>query len=137
MNPLMNLVMCMADYYVTPGTPSTSGADAITNMMDTLGNQLEVWSKTLTAILGIIMLVIAITKIAGGLMSKNGNVNWTLCIALLLLGGMFAYAGGWGIVQNIGKGAGVTLNDIGTGHVRSVDDPNAIILITPRPSPST
>ena len=131
MNPFLGFILTAATY--TPfdaGAPADDavgpGMQGVYNLMSNIGNTIEMWGKALVAIFGVIMIVIGVMKIAKGLSGGGrSNVSWPLCIALILIGAMMAYAGAWQIMVNLGGGAASTLDKIGTGALDRV--------VTPRP----
>lgn len=121
MNPLFGLILSAAytpfDDGATPAPGAVGpGMEGIYNLIGNIGNTVESWGKALVAIFGVIMIVVGIMKIAKGLSSGGrSNVSWPICITLVLIGAMMAYAGAWDIMQNLGLGAASTLKTIGSG----------------------
>lgn len=77
-------------------------------------NTLTTWFSALTTIIGLIMLIWSIVKIAQALISHGKTqTSWPVNIALLLIGGALALGGGFAWVRNIGAGGKQTIDDLG------------------------
>lgn len=87
---------------------------SINNFLTNLNKNLNLWGGLLIVVVGLIMVIVAVIKIAKGLMSSGrGQTNWVLNIVLFFLGGALAFGGGWSLVQGISQGGSDTLNDLG------------------------
>ena len=96
----------------------TGGWD-LTTFLGNATAQLEIWGGLLMVLLGVVMIIVAIWRIAKGLISHGKTqTNWFVAIALLLLGGALAGLGGgraaWEWVSGIAKGGKQTIDDLGT-----------------------
>lgn len=95
------------DYFMTTGW-------SINNFLTNLNKNLSAWGQLFVVVVGLVMVIVAIVKIAKGLMSGGrAQTNWVLNIVLFFVGGALAFGAGWGLVQNISKGGSDTLNDLG------------------------
>lgn len=87
---------------------------SVTNFLNNVNSQLRSWGGVIVAIIGVIMVIVAIWNIGKGLMGGGrGQVNWVLNIILFLVGGALAFTGGWGLVESIADGGASTLNELG------------------------
>lgn len=86
---------------------------SINNFLTNLNKNLNLWGGLLIVVVGLVMVIVAVIKIAKGLMSSKGQTNWVLNIVLFFLGGALAFGGGWSLVQGISQGGSDTLNDLG------------------------
>lgn len=93
----------------------TSTGWSVGNFLNNLNANLTTWGGAFIVVVGLVMVIVAVVKIAKGLMSggRNGQTNWVLNIVLFFLGGSLAFGGGWSLLQNISKGGSDTLNDLG------------------------
>lgn len=93
---------------------NTMSGWSINNFLTNLNKNLNLWGGLLIVVVGLIMVIVAVVKIAKGLMSSGrGQTNWVLNIVLFFIGGALAFGGGWGLVQGISQGGSDTLNDLG------------------------
>lgn len=94
---------------------STMSGWSVNNFLANLNKNLSQWGGMLIVVVGLVMVIVAVIKIAKGLMSggRNGQTNWVLNIVLFFLGGALAFGGGWSLVQGISQGGSDTLNDLG------------------------
>lgn len=93
---------------------NTMSGWSINNFLTNLNKNLNLWGGLLIVVVGLIMVLVAVVKIAKGLMSSGrGQTNWVLNIVLFFIGGALAFGGGWGLVQGISRGGSDTLNDLG------------------------
>ena len=93
---------------------NTMSGWSINNFLTNLNKNLNLWGGLLIVVVGLVMVIVAVIKIAKGLMSSGrGQTNWVLNIVLFFLGGALAFGGGWGLVQGISQGGSDTLNDLG------------------------
>lgn len=91
---------------------------SVTNFLNNVNSQLRSWGGVIVAIIGVIMVIVAIWNIGKGLMGGGrGQVNWVLNIILFLVGGALAFTGGWGLVESIADGGASTLNELGGGTI--------------------
>jgi hypothetical protein len=87
---------------------------SIENFLTNLNKNLTAWGKLFVVVVGLVMVIVAIVKIAKGLMSGGrAQTNWVLNIVLFFVGGALAFGSGWGLVTDISKGGSDTLNDLG------------------------
>lgn len=87
---------------------------SINNFLNNLNENLSKWGGMLVVVVGLVMVIVAVIKIAKGLMGGGrAQTNWVLNIVLFFLGGALAFGGGWSLVQGISKGGSDTLNDLG------------------------
>lgn len=64
------------------------------NVIDKLQGKLRDWGSGLMVIVGIVMIIVAIFKIAQGLMSHGKTqVNWVINILLIVVGALFCAGG--------------------------------------------
>ena len=93
---------------------NTMSGWSINNFLTNLNKNLNLWGGLLIVVVGLVMVIVAVVKIAKGLMSSGrGQTNWVLNIVLFFIGGALAFGGGWGLVQGISQGGSDTLNDLG------------------------
>lgn len=72
----------------------------IGSVQSTLGN----WGSIIVSIIGVVMVVVGIYKVAKNLMSHGkGQNSWAVAIALILVGGALAISGGWKTVESLVK----------------------------------
>lgn len=94
------------------------GGWTVTGLLNGTTASLGNWLGLLGTLIGIVMVIVALFKIAKGLMSKGqGQVNWVQNIVLFVVGCMLAFAGlaSSNVLENFGKGAKETLNELGNG----------------------
>lgn len=81
------------------------------NLNDSLGK----WGQAIVAIIGLVLIIIGVFKIAQGLMSGGrGQTNWVLSIGMILIGGILAIGTSFQLLKDIGQGANDTLNNMGS-----------------------
>lgn len=81
----------------------------LVNLID----KLKLWGSGLIMLLGVCMMIVAVWQIGKGFMSQRSQTNWPMSIGCLLIGGMLL-SGGYNLVANISKGAGTSIEAIGT-----------------------
>ena len=87
---------------------------SINNFLNNLNENLSKWGGMLVVVVGLVMVIVAVIKIAKGLMGGGrAQTNWVLNIVLFFLGGALAFGGGWSLVKGISQGGSDTLNDLG------------------------
>lgn len=87
---------------------------SINNFLANLNKNLSQWGGMLIVVVGLVMVIVAVVKIAKGLMGGGrAQTNWVLNIVLFFIGGALAFGGGWSLVQGISQGGSDTLNDLG------------------------
>ncbi len=87
------------------------------------------WLQLLVILAGIILIAVAIFKIASGLMSHGKKqVNWVVNIIMLIVGGALA-AGGFTWVRDIAKDQKDTIEDMGKGNSSYKSDSNSKTII--------
>ena len=93
---------------------NTMSGWSINNFLTNLNKNLNLWGGLLIVVVGLVMVIVAVVKIAKGLMSSGrGQTNWVLNIVLFFIGGALAFGGVWGLVQGISQGGSDTLHDLG------------------------
>lgn len=93
---------------------NTMSGWSINNFLTNLNKNLNLWGGLLIVVVGLVMVIVAVVKIAKGLMSSGrGQTNWVLNIVLFFIGGALAFGGGWSLVRGISQGGSDTLNDLG------------------------
>lgn len=93
---------------------NTMSGWSINNFLTNLNKNLNLWGGLLIVVVGLVMVIVAVVKIAKGMMSSGrGQTNWVMNIVLFFIGGALAFGGGWGLVQGISQGGSDTLNDLG------------------------
>ena len=71
------------------------------------------WGGYIIVLIGVVMVIVAVFKIASGLISHGKTqVSWPVAIILLILGGAFM-VGGFTFVSNIASGGKKTIEDLG------------------------
>lgn len=90
----------------------------IDSFLKKLGDKLQVWGALIFIILGVVMLIVAIYKLATGLMShgKGQSPNWFVVLLLFLAGGALVAAGtdSFKWVKDIAEGGKATIEGLGT-----------------------
>ena len=90
----------------------------IDSFLQNLGTKLQTWGSYIFIILGVVMLIVAIYKLATGLMShgKGQSPNWFVILIMFLVGGALVAAGAssfdW--VKGIAEGGKSTIEGLGT-----------------------
>lgn len=108
----------------------------ITNMMCNMGlpatfdvemflknatGKIKEWGGLALILIGVILMVVAVFKVASGLISHGKKqVSWPVCIIMFILGGALASfgldgVGAWSWLQGIANGGKNTIEDLGTG----------------------
>lgn len=81
---------------------------------------IQSWGGSLIVLIGVIMVIVSVYKIASGLISHGKQqTNWAVAIILLIVGGAFI-AGGWSFVSSVAAGGEKTLNDLGNGAPQTI-----------------
>lgn len=92
------------------------------NFLKNATSTLKGWGGLLIMLIGVVMVIVSVYKIASGLISHGKKqTNWAVAIILLILGGAFI-AGGWDFVSGIAKSGEKTINDLGEGDPEHMDD---------------
>lgn len=65
-------------------------------------------------IAGLYMVIIAIIRIARGMMTGGRGANWVMDISCFIVGGAIAF-GGWGLVSQVASGGRTTISQLGSG----------------------
>ncbi len=83
-------------------------------------SKLKLWGGLLLILIGVIMMIVAVVKVASGLISHGKKqVSWVVCIIMFILGGaLCSFAAGdaaWSWVQGIAEGGKQTIDDLGGG----------------------
>jgi uncharacterized membrane protein len=109
------------------GLPATFD---ITTFLTNATETLKKWGSLFMILLGVILIIVAIVKIASGLISHGKKqVSWAVCIIMLILGGAFVAAGAnsfdW--VANIAAGGKKTIEDLGNGSGSTTNGTPTII----------
>lgn len=82
--------------------------------------KLKQWGGLLLILIGVIMMIVAVVKVASGLISHGKKqVSWVVCIIMFILGGaLCSFAAGpeaWAWIQGIAEGGKQTIDDLGSG----------------------
>lgn len=79
---------------------------------------LKTWGGYVIVLIGVVMVIVSVYKIAKGLMSHGQGqpTNWAVAIILLVLGGAFM-VGGFTFVSGIASGGKKTIEDLGNGAI--------------------
>ena len=89
----------------------------ITTFLTNLATKLQSWGGLFFVLVGVVMIIWSIYKLAHGLMSQGRqDVNWFKILVAFLVGGALVAAGGsgaWTFVSNIAKGGQTTINELG------------------------
>ncbi len=94
-----------------------------------LKTSLITWGQALVIIVGLVMVVAGVIQVAKGLMSGGrAQTNWVVALALLFVGGMLAFSGGWAILKDIGTGAKSTLDTLGGGGEKTTTPSTSILI---------
>ena len=87
------------------------------NFLKNLGDKLQQWGSLIFIIFGVVLLIVAIYKLAMGLMShgKGQSPNWFVILLMFLLGGALVAAGtsSFGWVKDIAAGGKTTIESLG------------------------
>ena len=96
----------------------------LSSFLENSNTTLMRWGALLMFLIGTIMLIWGFIQIAKGLITHGkGQTNWAIAILLVLVGGIFAGAGGWTFFSNIARGAKQTVDDLGHAtNVPQIDD---------------
>lgn len=87
----------------------------ITTFLKNATSTLKGWGGLFIGLIGVIMVIVSIFKIASGLISHGKKqVNWVVAILLLIIGGAFI-AGEWSFVYGIAAGGKKTIDELGDG----------------------
>lgn len=99
------------------GEASGTSSFSVENLLNGLAKKLGTWGGALVTLLGVAMILVACIQIFKGLTSSQGrgSVNWLMVIVLLVVGGIFAFTGGWQFVTDVATGTGNELKDLGNG----------------------
>lgn len=95
-------------------------------------SKLKQWGGLLLILIGVIMMLVAVCKVASGLISHGKKqVSWVVCIVMFILGGaLCSFAAGpdaWNWIQNIAQGGKQTIDDLGGGGTGGGGVPPTII----------
>lgn len=86
----------------------------IDSLLGGLNTTLRTWGGVFVVVVGLIMVIVAVIKIAKGLISHGKTqTNWVINIILFFLGGALCFGGGWDLVAGISEGGDKTLQTIG------------------------
>ena len=90
------LPMLLAD-----DTSGDTGGKDVAKMAENAGYYIQDIVKYVVAVIGIILIVVALVQIAKGLASGGkGQVNWVMSIGCLLVGGLLLF-GGWNLLSKV------------------------------------
>lgn len=99
---------------------ANAGNSTLTKFFNTLQQDLGNWGMILTSVIGIVMVIVGIYKVAKNLISHGkGQNNWVVAIALIVLGGALAIAGGWKWLGQFSNTTTGTLNEMANGNVEN------------------
>src|SRR5699024_9392039 len=85
------------------------------------GNYTQLIMPAIGLIIGSVCLVWGFVVVAKGLMSSSGQPTpWVKAIALIFVGGLLAFSGGFDLYTNIGKGMKDTVDKMGNGGTSTV-----------------
>lgn len=94
------------------------GGFDVTTFLTKLVTQLQTWGGIIIVLIGVVMIIWSIWKLASGLLSQGRqDVNWFKIAIAFLVGGAFVVAGtggAWTFVQNIAAGGKKTIEDLGS-----------------------
>ena len=83
------------------GNGGNTGGKDVVKMAENAGYYIQDIVKYVIAIIGIILILVALVQIAKGLASGGkGQVNWVMSIGCLLVGGLLLF-GGWNLLSNV------------------------------------
>lgn len=85
----------------------------LNKFLTNLNSNLNTWGKMGVAVVGVIMVIVAVVKIAKGLMSDRSQTNWVMCLVLLFVGGALAFGSGWSLTQDMSQMGETTLTNMG------------------------
>lgn len=93
----------------------------ISTFLTNLTNQLQRWGGLVIVLIGTVMIIVAVWKLATGLMKQGqGQTNWFIVLILFLVGGAFVAAGSggaWKFVTDIAGGGKDTIEGLGKGTI--------------------
>lgn len=73
---------------------ASGGGWSVSNVLKNIANKLRVWGSGLMIVIGIVMIIVGIWKIASGLISHGKQqVNWVVNILLIIVGALFCAGG--------------------------------------------
>ena len=82
-------------------TSGDTGGKDVAKMAENAGYYIQDIVKYVVAVIGIILIVVALVQIAKGLASGGkGQVNWVMSIGCLLVGGLLLF-GGWNLLSKV------------------------------------
>lgn len=82
------------------------------NLLNGANNKLQTWAALGVAVLGIIMVIVALFKFGKGMMSDRAQTNWVLVIVLFLVGATLAFGSGWKFVHDMSDFGVNTINEV-------------------------
>ena len=89
----------------------------ITTFLTNLSTKLQAWGGLFFVLIGVVMIIWSIYKLAHGLMSQGRqDVNWFKILVAVLGGGALGAAGSggaWKFVADIAQGGKTTINELG------------------------
>ena len=101
MTPIMRLFMTMSGW---------SMDTFLENVQQNTGS----YGIIIVTVVGLVMVIIGVVKLAVNLInSGRGQANWVMTILLIVLGCILAFAGGWNVLEKLGKGASDTIYELG------------------------
>ena len=112
-----NIMFTLTTTVTTLATASSiesSGWD-LSNFLSNATSQITSWGQLLVILVGLIMLLVGIIKLAGAFIShgKGQPPNWVIIVALILVGGAFMTAGSWEMITAIAGGGKTTIESLG------------------------
>lgn len=100
--------------FLMTSSAASYGAWDINALLNGLNSTLRQWGGLFVVIVGLVMVIVAVIKIAKGLISHGkSQTNWVINIVLFFVGGALCFGGGWDLIQGISQGGDATLQQIG------------------------
>ena len=110
----MNSIISALYSFLMTSSAASYGAWDIDAILGGLNTTLRSWGGLLVVIIGLVMVIVAVFKIAKGLISHGkSQTNWVVNIVLFFVGGALCFGGGWGLIEGVSKGGDATLQHIG------------------------
>lgn len=85
----------------------------IGSVQQTLGN----WGSIIVSIIGVIMVIAGVYKVAKNLISHGkGQNSWAVAIGLILVGGALAVTGGWSTIHSLVQTGNKSIKEFAAGN---------------------